>query len=176
MNINLTKQDGFTFLEALISLVISSMVLLLVTSGIVQAKKLKETLILDSAPTTTQTTISADRQIEWHLFLNQLEVYLAETNNPKVSKNAVMVDEWDNESGRYDTISYLRPDSNRTVLIRRKNNGNHRLLTGIETIEFTLKNKATLILDVKFRNGESYTGRIWVDSWEEQEYLRRESD
>src|SRR5699024_7811643 len=113
-------------------------------------------------------TGGSSRQIEWHLFLNQLEHYLQGSSEPIVGKNYLEVREMDEENNHLVRVIYKRPDSgSKRTLLRYKNNGKIRLLTGIETIDFS-KEGGWLTLNVKFRNNESYTGRIWVESWIEE--------
>lgn len=170
MRVNLSKQDGFTLLEALISLAISSLVLLLLTSGIVQTSKIRDILVNDSQKSQDSwEVISGDRQLEWHLFINQLEHYLQGTKNPRITTNGFVVDEWDEGINRFTDVWYVRLDINRTIFIRRKSSGNQRLLTGLATVHFKEDKEGWLSLKVEFQNGEIYEGKVWVESWSENE-------
>lgn len=169
MNINLNDEKGFTLLEAMIVLMLTSSILLLLTGSLLQANSINQKMVSDAQfYPETQNTVSGDRQIEWHIFLNQLENYLQGTFNPKVSRSYLEVSENDESLDRPKQVIYKQPDSgNRRTLLQYKNNGNVRMLTSIEKPGFS-KDGGWLILNFKFRNGETYTGRIWVDSWIEE--------
>ena len=167
MKLNLTKQTGFTLLEALIALLISSLVMLLLSSGIIAAGKMKETLIHDSQSVTDRShLVSGNRQIEWHLFLNQMEKYLEHTKNPQVFQEHILLEEWEEETNKYVDTRYDQRGS-KNNFIRSKNKGNNRMLTGIRTVRLKQKG-GWLLLDFTFRNGENYQGKVWVYSWSEE--------
>ncbi len=167
MKLNGIRQAGFTLLEALIALLLSSLVLLLLASGILEASKIKEILVNDSQAEATQShTVSGDRQLEWHLFLNQLETYLEGTKNPQVFKEQILLDEWEEETNRYVVTRYDQRGS-RNNFVRSKSNGYNRMLTGIQTVHLK-KEEGWLLLDFTFRNGENYQGKVWVNSWTEE--------
>lgn len=168
MKSNLTKEAGFTLLEALISLMLTSMIILLLSTSITQAGSIQEVLINDSEESGKNSDlVQGDRQIEWHLFLNQLENYLKGTKNPYVTRLYFTVEEWDEERDRYVTIRYER----RGLLenfTRSKIGGTNRMLTGINNLEFEQQG-GWLLLKFQFKTGEEYLGRVWVDSWIEEE-------
>lgn len=168
MKLNLSNDDGFTLLEALISLMLTSVILLLLTAGITQADAMQEVLVNDSEEAFKESNkIRGDRQIEWHLFLIQLERYLEGTKEPYVKERYFTVKEWDEERNRYVTVRYERRGTIEN-LTRSKLNGTNRMLTGIQELEFKQQG-SWLLLDFQFKNGETYTGRIWVESWTEEE-------
>ena len=169
MIMNLKNESGFTLLEALIALMMTTSILMLLMGSLLQAKAINQKIITDAQfYPETKDSIVGDRQIEWHLFLNQLEHYLQGSSEPIVGKNYLEVREMDEENNHLVRVIYKRPDSgSKRTLLRHKNNGKIRLFTGIETIDFS-KEGGWLTLNVKFRNNESYTGRIWVESWIEE--------
>lgn len=169
MNMNLNKESGFTLLEALIALMMTSSILLLLIGGLLQAHKINQKIITDSQHyQETKNIVAGDRQIEWHLFLNQLENYLQGSFNPVANNGHLEVNEIDEKTNRFTQVVYRQPDSgSRRSVLQYKNNGNIRMLTGVERPEFIVEGD-WLILNFKFRNGETYTGRIWVESWAEE--------
>jgi competence protein ComGF len=167
MKLNLTREEGFTLLEALAALMVSSMIILLLSSGITQAESIREVIVNDSEQMGEDSDlVRGDRQIEWHLFLNQLENYLEDTRNPYVSRLYFTVEEWDERVGDYVTVRYERRGSLENFT-RSKRGGNNRMLTGIVGLAFEQQD-GWLLLDFQFRTGEKYLGRIWVDSWTEK--------
>lgn len=175
MKLNLIKQGGFTLLEALVALMLSSMIILLLSSGIVQANKIREVLANDSEHMVEESSlIRGDRQIEWHLFLNQLETHLEGTINPRVHSHYFLVDEWEEERNQYVTTRYERRGALENFT-RSKFGGNNRMLTGIQEVHFE-KQEGWLHLQFKFKMGEEYLGRIWVDSWMEEEEIKEAED
>lgn len=169
MKAPLNKEAGFTLLEALISLFITSMVLLIFSGGIQQMSTIDHALISEAqAYSHSSENIKGSRQIEWHIFLNQLEYFLQGTLLIKCENNQLMVNEWDATSNQYEQVRYHQTASGNKNFRRSKNNGNNTMLTDIQTFHLE-KEAETLILVFQFRNGEKYTGRILVESWKEVE-------
>jgi len=166
----LNKKDGFTLLEALIALMLSSMIILLLSAGLLQMNKIKEVIISDSQLVSANSdVIEGDRQIEWHLFLNQLENYLEGTKLRYVREREMSVSEWDEDEGK-NVVVYYRGGGN---FARAKTNGYNRLLSGIS--HYTLaRQEGLLLLDFTFLNGENYKGRIWIDSWAKEGEIQKE--
>lgn len=169
MNMNLKSESGFTLLEALLALMMTSVILLLLIGGLLQANIINQKIIMDAQPyQETKNTIAGDRQIEWHLFLTQLEDYLQDSFNPVANNGYLEVSEIDKKTNRLTQVVYRQPDSgSRRSIHQFKNNGNIRMLTGVEKPVFIVEDD-WLILNFKFRNGEIYTGRIWIESWAEE--------
>lgn len=170
MDMNLRNESGFTLLEALIVLMMTSSIMLLLVGGLLQTTKINQKIIDDSQfMEETADTVTGDRQIEWHLFLNQLEFELQGSINPVVSRAVLSVDVIDKDTNNTVKIEYRQPyaTGSRRYIHRYKNNGNIRMLSGVEVPRFE-KNGNWLILNFSFRNGEKYTGRIWIESWGEE--------
>lgn len=161
----LNDEKGFTLLEALISLMVTSMIVILLSSGVIQAQRIKESLVSDAdSLTDAGGIITEDRQIEWHLFLNQLEYNLKDSISPIVNSYELRIDEWDREEERYYVVDYRQPKEVRRNFLRYKNNGNTRILNNVYIPRF-IRDEGWLELDFSFRNGESYQGRMWIESW-----------
>src|SRR5699024_9855614 len=112
MTMNLKNESGFTLLEAMIALMMTASILLLLMGSLVQANTINQTLVSNAQfYQETQDTVVGDRQIEWHLFLNQLENYLQGSSNPVVGENYLEVKEMDEETNRLTSVVYKQPDS-----------------------------------------------------------------
>ena len=160
------NEEGFTLLEALISLLISTFSLFIITTTLLQASTLKETLVADTLyPYHNRVTITSDRQIEWHIFLNQLEMYLENTINPRVYNRRLVVDELNDEYGVYSEVSYQMPSNSTRVFIRRLNNGYQPMLIGASEINLRREEEGWVIIENTFNGEDYYYGRIWVESW-----------
>ena len=170
MTTNLNKENGFTLLETLIALMMTSAILMLLTGGLLQVNIMNKQLIQHSQhQKETADVVAGDRQIEWHLFLNQLETYLQGTINPEAVSRNLRVKEYDDEKEKWIIVDYRQPFEGSTRNIHQfKNNGNVRMLSGVESPGFHQEG-GWLTLNFKFRNGEYYTGRIWVESWVKEE-------
>lgn len=160
------NEDGFTLLESLISLIIATIVLLLLTAMLSEMTQINQLIIKDAQtiPSTSKKII-VSRQIEWHLFLAQLENYLEGTELLSEELNKISVSE--KVDGKKQTVQYGQAYSGNQNVYRRNNNGYNELLTSIETFTMTVAGDC-LHLSVKFQNGEAYQGRIWIDGWTEK--------
>lgn len=166
---NLKNETGFTLLEALIALLLTSSIMMLLLGAILQTKTINNKIVSDSQNfTESPNRIEGDRQIEWHLFLNQLENDLKDKVNVKEYRTYFYAYSKNVETNSLEKIEYRRPVSgeSRRNFIRLKNNGNVRMLTGVEIPEFE-RDGNWLTLKFSFRNGEIFTGRIWVENWKE---------
>jgi len=169
----LNKEDGFTLLEALIALMLSSMIILLLSGGLLQMDKIRDVIISDSQVVADASgTVEGDRQIEWHLFLNQLENHLDGTNPRDVAASEMSVEEWDEETQKYINVRYGVAKTSTSNFIR-DNRGYNRMLSGISNYTLT-RQGGLLLLDFTFQNGENYKGRIWIDSWAEEGVSEKE--
>lgn len=170
MNMNFKNESGFTLLEALISFMVTGSIMMLLIGGLLQIKTINSYIVDNSQKSTeSPNRVEGDRQIEWHLFLNQLENDLKGTVNVKEYRTYFYAYSRDEETNFLEKIEYRRPingDSRRNF-IRLKNNGNVRMLSGVQLPEFE-RDGNWLVLDFSFKNGESYTGRIWVENWKEK--------
>lgn len=159
----LKNEAGFTLLEMLVSLLISSVIILFLVAGINQAHTIRSELIVSTNMINKETYVG-HRQIEFHMFLNQLETLLEGTINPIVGDFEIFVDEWNEERENYEKVIYRSPKSNTSRIIRVKNFGNEPLLTGVLN-KFFRRMGNWLFIDITFQNGETYSAKIWVASW-----------
>jgi competence protein ComGF len=151
MSEKMKKEEGFTLLEVLVALSISSLCFLLLAIGVKQTQHIK-------------AQVNQDAQLEWHLFLNQLEYELQESELIRVSRDALVVKKKNPEKGIEEEISFSRYFK----MIRRQvgNAGHQPMLTRFETFAFS-KEDNKVILTVTFPDASTYVARIWIDSWDE---------
>lgn len=184
MKPNLKNEQGFTILETLISLFVSSFVIMLLTGGLLNVMSIRDTMVNNAQNSSRTNQISGDRQVEWHIFLNQLESYLQGSYDPEVLSNHIKVKEPKTTISKgYQDIFY-RIDGSTYNFSRRDSNGYHRMLTEIQKVDFTQEDE-WLDAEVTFSNGQTFRGRIWVESWveiideveeEEEEEEEKESE
>lgn len=110
-----------------------------------------------------------DRQLEWHLFLNQLEYDLKDSTFVNHSSTAFSVDTPNKKTGSIERITY---DKNLSVFRRRVGGQGHQpMLMEVNTLRFSKKDNG-LTADVTFINGETYTA--WIDLRESMERMTDE--
>lgn len=149
IKINYTKsENAFTLIEALVALSISSLAFVLLSMSIGHFKYVKNNM-------------SQDRQLDWHLFVNQMEYYMNESELVQVSSDRLVVNEVDSRTKVKMRAEYLKVNQN---FIRRVNNGTQPMVMNIRSVSF--KNEGqSLLMTGNFNNGEQYQARIWIDSW-----------
>lgn len=158
-----SEESGFTLLEALIAITVSSVTLIFICTSIQQLHQINELIIADAQVlSSSKTTIKGSRQIEWHLFLTQLERCLEETELICSTASSITIKE--KNAGKIAT-KYGRSRSGYHSFYRSKNNGHNIMLTKIKMFYMDV-DEQWLLLDFTFQNGETYKGRIWVESWE----------
>ena len=159
------NKSGFTLLEAMVSLLITSLTLLLFTAGLKQASMMNRMIVKDSQETETNTNrIIGKRQLEWHTFLNQFELSLEDSEFIEIQSNKLVVKEWDEKKNKKIQVMYHQTQSETKNFRRSKTNGNNTMLTDIKMFSLN-KKQQYLILNVTFKNGENYRGRICIDNW-----------
>lgn len=162
------QESGFTILETLIALMLSSITLLFLSSLMLQLTKIHELVIADAQPLSiSKDRIRGSRQIEWHIFLNQLERYLEDTNLIDHTFDSFTITEGLDVGNSLSPIQYGRARSGSQNFYRSNNRGYNEMLTGIQEVYLEIDNQ-WLMLNVSFQNDESYEGRIWVESWKEE--------
>lgn len=164
-----TNESGFTLLESLISLMVSSIILLFLYSSITQLAQMNRLIIEESqSVSSAKNKITTSRQIEWHLFLTQLEHYLKGTELIEINSKEIIVNEKDKKNHQTQRIRYGQARTGNQNFYRSKNNGYNELLT--EILDYKISRlDYWLVLSFTFRNQEKYEGRIWVESWREKE-------
>lgn len=145
-------EAGFTLIEALVALIITTLTLSLLSMGITHFKHVSK-------------NVDTDRQLEWHLCLNQLEHYLTNSELVAVSNDKLVVKEYENQSQNKVTAEYRMVNQN---FVRRVNNGTQQLLMNLKSIQFEIENRALLVKSA-FYTGEQYQAKIRVSSWDEQD-------
>lgn len=152
-----SHEEGFTLIEVLLSLSIVSLCVVLLSFFTSQSKSLQE-------------RINTDRQIEWHLFLNQAEYELEGSYKVSVNLDSMTVEK-ENDQGHKETIKYQKYLS----LLRRQvgGEGHQPLLTDLKSLQFKTKENK-VIITVKFNNEETYSAVFAIPEKLDEE--REESD
>lgn len=141
------NDQGFTLVEILIALSVTSLTVLLFSAVLTQLVTLR-----------SQT--NDDRQIEWHLFLNQLEYDMKDTVLRDVVSNRIRM--WEVHDGivQRDFVSY-NLNTNKRYVRTRNNAGQQLMLMKIESMSLN-RTGSKIEIRVTFQNGERYSGRIKV--------------
>ncbi|OJF94304.1 competence type IV pilus minor pilin ComGF [Alkalibacterium sp. 20] len=141
------EEQGFSLLEVIITLSIVSSCVLLFSFAISQIGA-------------TRAAVKDDRQIEWHLFINQLEFELTGSEDVRTSRDKLTFERFDVEEQLVKSISYERYYK----IIRRQvgSKGHQPILLEVSSINFSLVEQ-TLEIDVVFNNGETYSAKFRVN-------------
>ncbi|MER2063318.1 MAG: competence type IV pilus minor pilin ComGF [Alkalibacterium sp.] len=139
---------GFSLLEVIITLSILSSCVLLFSFAISQIQ-------------TTRSQIKDERQIEWHLFINQLEFELNSGKKLTAGRDRITFEIYDTKEQRDRVVTYERY----LRMIRRQvgSLGHQPILLDVSKVEFTLLDKA-LTIKVEFINGETYQATLRVNT------------
>ncbi|WP_169333943.1 competence type IV pilus minor pilin ComGF [Allofustis seminis] len=148
----INQQSGFTLLEALVALLITSTIFLLMASGIFQGKL-------------AQPLAEDQEQIEWHLFLNQWEAYLNDAEFEKLTRRQLTTKEKAKNKKKSETFTYKKSGQ---AFVRTKNYGGgyQPLLLNVAYVEFA-RVQGQIEITVSFINGKTRVGKIYVESWED---------
>lgn len=143
----LRNREGFTLLEVMVSLSITSLCFILLSTGVRQIKTVRE-------------QVKNDNQIEWHLFMNQLEYYLQDSRLVDNYGDRLVVQEF--IEGKHETVQYMHTGN---FFIRRYNSGTQPLLTNVSQVYFTV-DQDDLLVEGRFYNGEKYQAHIGINNEE----------
>lgn len=110
---------------------------------------------------TVRANVKDDRQIEWHLFLNQMEKDIRGTEFLNVTEKRLTVVKFNVSKDASERITYERFGS----MIRRRvgGDGHQPMLTQVSMSEFILLTKNKVKLTVTFDNGEKFTAYVKVN-------------
>lgn len=148
----LKNEKGFTLLEALLALFITTICVLLMTMVVDSLEKVNE-------------QAKYDKFFEWHMFLIQLENDVADLNYHQTITNGFV--EWRtdyNQSLKYDgfyspTVK-SDPKMDKQLLIRREyNGGTNPILVHLDDYTLT-KHDYGSVWTVTFENGEKYSAIV----------------
>lgn len=152
---DIKSEEAFTLLEVMVALSITSLVFMLLSVSVTHFKSTKE-------------KVEVDRQLDWHLFINQMEYYMNNSELILVSSNRLVVKEIEPRTSSSMTAEYIKVNRN---FIRRVNNGTQPMLMDIKDVSFH-KKSSNITITSEFNNGEQYQARIRVNSWDEDEVQR----
>ena len=140
-----SHEEGFTLIEVLLSLSIVSLCVVLLSFFTSQSKSLQE-------------RINTDRQIEWHLFLNQVEYELEGSYKISVNLDNMSVEK-ETKQGHKETIKYQKYLS----LLRRQvgGEGHQPILTDLKSLQFKTK-EDKVVITVQFNNEETYSAVLLI--------------
>ena len=156
------NESGFTLLETLIVVMLSSIIMLFLSTSIHQLDKLNDFIVTEAQTIpSVKLKIKGNRQLEWHIFLNQLERYLENTTLVQSTTRSIVVKEKNTE------VRYERARTGARNFCRRKNNGYDAMLSDIKRFYLEVEGQ-WLLLNFTFQNDQEYRGRIWVESWKKE--------
>lgn len=140
------NEDAVTLIETLIALNVLMGCVLFFSLALTQIQAVR-------------TTLNDERQIEWHLFLNQLEYDLRDKGLVSHSSQSINVKQINEGVVQSDVISY----SLSNTMIRRtvSSKGHQPMLTKVKSLNVGRKDDQ-LLLKVVFENNESYSARVKV--------------
>lgn len=165
------NESGFTLLEALIAMLLSSTILLFLCSSLQQLNKINKLIIADAQyDSSNLMKIRGSRQIEWHLFLNQLENYLENTELVEYNSQSFIVKEDNEGSKKPIRVKYGRSLTGHQSFYRSRDNGHNAMLTDIKKFHLSFEEEF-LLLTFIFQNNEEYSGRIWIKAWKQESNL-----
>jgi competence protein ComGF len=102
-----------------------------------------------------------DRQLEWHLFLNQLEYDSRQLVFKDSTTSRVRFEEFD-RTGKVQRIIVYQKDLKKTTLIKTTELGGYQpLLMKVSKVTFSKKGDF-LIIEVLFSNKESYKAQLKI--------------
>lgn len=143
---SLRNERGFTLLEVIIALAVTAGSVLLFSLALTQIGHARD-------------KVNDDRQIEWHLFLNQLEYDLRDKTFIDSQPNRFRMQGHNETTGALETYTY----SFYKDLIRRSVNGMGHQPMLMRARSFTVDQSGEqLKLNVVFDNEEAYTARLKV--------------
>ena len=139
--------EGFSLLEVIIALSILSSCVLLFSFALSQVQ-------------TVRKAVRDDRQIEWHLFINQLQNELHDSREVTTGKDKLTFEKVSEKNGKWESITYERYYK----IIRRQvdSTGHQPMLLDVSRVAFS-STGSRLLIDVTFYNGERYNAEIKVD-------------
>lgn len=145
---SILDQKGFTLIEAVAALFILVLCISLLNFVTTQYQTIRK-----------QTF--EDRQLEWHMFLNQFEYSLEGLVFVKAKSNELQFNLLDEKGQFKETIYYER---NYAVVRRRTGSGGHQpMLMQVKSISFS-QNDSFIEIEVTFLNQETYHAQLSIEA------------
>lgn len=138
------NNKGFTLLESIIALLVFALCFSLFSLAVKQVQSI-------------HNVQQSDRQLEWHLFLNQFEFDLKENQLKEVTKEQVVFNQYSEKTGVTEKVSYKR--KGQKMIRQVDSQGYQPMLMKLHTLNFKLNGKF-LVIQVEFMNGETYQSQI----------------
>lgn len=143
-------KKGFTLLETLFALLVTSLTVLLLSQTTNSAKQIA-------------AAYQSNTQLDWHIFLNQIEYDFENSKNFRVEKvrnhSKILYDRWYEDEGRYQTNSIeFYTSGGESMLRQRVNNRGHQpILMNVRSFQALFEEDIQeVIIQIKFKSGESY--------------------
>lgn len=147
------KNQGFTLLESVVSLYVLVLCVSLIGFTASQYQTIRKQTFLD-------------RQLEWHLFLNQFEYEINDLEFKDVTENKVRFEEWN--AGKLNRIIVYQKDLKKTNLIKTTESGGYQpLLMKVSKVTFAKKDDF-LVIQAVFSNKEKYKAQIKIPQQHEE--------
>ncbi|SEL16080.1 competence protein ComGF [Carnobacterium iners] len=142
------KEEGFTLLESIVSLYVLVICILLISYAASQYQTIRKQIFLD-------------RQLEWHLFLNQFEYDSKQLVFKDITTSRVRFEEFD-RIGKTQRVIVYQKDLKKTNLIKTTELGGYQpLLMKVSKVTFSKKGNF-LVIEVLFSNKESYKAQLKI--------------
>lgn len=135
---------GFTLLESLLALMVTSLVFLLIG------------LVLQTLLEVEGYMSGAKQNIEWHIFLNQIEYDGKDKKLTKVTSYEVSLEEAEN----LDLITYTQVGSK--IRWQQNRKGYAPMLNKVKQVNFR-KIESGLLIESEFTNGQKLEGMILLE-------------
>ena len=141
------KNQGFTLLESVVSLYVLVLCVSLIGFTASQYQTIRKQTFLD-------------RQLEWHLFLNQFEYEIKDLVFKDTTENKVRFEEWN--AGKLSRIIVYQKDLKKANLIKTTDSGGYQpLLMKVSKVTF-IKKDDFLVIQAVFSNKEKYKAQIKI--------------
>lgn len=151
-------KKGFTLLETVFALFVTSLTVLLLSQVTSNAEYIS-------------TAYQSHAQLDWHIFLNQLEYEFQQSKNFRVEKkennHKILYDRWYEEDNDYKTNSIeLYTNGSESMLRQRVNNKGHQpILINVTSFQAALtENLKEIIVQIEFNSGETYEAYLSTET------------
>lgn len=147
------SEEGFTLIETAVSLSIISVCVFFFSIAVTQTRSV-------------QAHLKDDRQMEWHMYINQLEYDMMDTVIDRVGVTSLHYKKGNPTSGKLEVISH----STYGELVRRQvdDKGHQPMLTEVDTYRLALDGNR-LTLTVTFETGDRFTAYLKVNRESKEE-------
>jgi competence protein ComGF len=157
------NEKGFTLLETLFALFVTSLTVLLLSQAATSAQQIS-------------AAYQSHAQLDWHIFLNQIEYDFEKSKNFKIDKkfnnNRIIYDRWYEEEKRYKTNSIEFYTNNGESMLRQRvnNKGHQPILMNVNSFHVSFEEDIEeIIIKITFESGESYEAYLTTQATFEED-------